>query len=329
MKRRSFIIKSAAGAAASLTLSSFTTSSNKKNWKCAYSSTELEANIMVPDLQKNFTVLQISDSHISCDNENDKEHEIYSKRMGTAFPTVKHYKTQERVLPLEGFAALLDMAKESNVDLLALTGDIINYPSVSAVDAVLSLVKATKIPYFYTAGNHDWHYEGMNGSADQLRAEWIEKRLKPLYTDNPMYSSTIMNGLNFVTIDNSTYQVNSEQLAFYKKQLRKPEPIVLFVHIPLFMPTLGTGSSGHPGWGYDVDNGYEIERRERWPKSGNKPSTNLFLEEVMNTQKLIGIFTGHYHKSTVLNYNNKQQYISGAAFNGQYRMIRFTPLQSS
>src|SRR5690606_4013625 len=146
--------------------------------------------------------------------------------------------------------------------------------------------------------------------ADQLRAEWTENRLKPLYDGNRLYSSNIRNGLNVVTIDNSTYQVNEEQLAFYRKQRARPEPIVLFVHIPLYTPNLGASSCGHPEWGAAVDNGYEIERRERWPASGNKPSTEVFLKEVMETEKLTGIFVGHYHRSTAMSYNGQHQYIS-------------------
>lgn len=284
-----------------------------------------QPSIMIPGLPEPFTVLQVSDSHISCDNESDKQYEAYSKRTGTAFPTVKHYKTQEMVSPLEGFAAMMELAKESEVSLIVLSGDIINYLSATAVDAVSRLVKRANIPYVYTAGNHDWHYEGMAGTADQLRAEWTEKRLKPLYTGNPLFSSTIRGGLNFVTIDNSTYQVNEEQLTFYKEQRAKQEPIVLFLHIPVYMPTLGTGSCGHPQWGAAVDRSFEIERRERWPESGNSPSTVAFIEEVMETEKLVGIFAGHYHTAAALSHGNKQQFISGAAFKGQYRIIRLLP----
>lgn len=326
MKRRSFITKGAAGLAASLSLPAFSFAHTKEGWGCVRSSNEVEANMLIRGLKAPFTILQISDTHISCDAEPDKAYEEYSGRMGRAFPTVVHYKTKEKVAPLEGFAAMMELAKEAEVDFMALTGDIINYPSATAVREVLNLVKATNIPYVYTAGNHDWHYEGMAGSADQLRAEWAEKRLKPLYDGNPLFASSIRNGVNVVTIDNSTYQVNEEQFAFYKKQRARPEPVALFVHIPLYMPNLKTGSCGHPEWGAAVDKGFEIERRERWPASGNKSSTEAFLKEVMRTEKLIGIFAGHYHRSATMSYKDQHQYISGAGFNGQYRLIRFSPL---
>lgn len=315
--------------AASLSLPALSFGNNREAWNCVRSSTEVEANLLVKGLAAPFTILQVSDAHISHDGEADKKYETYSRRMGNAFPTVIHHKTKERVAPLEGFAAMMEFAKESEVDFLALTGDITNYPSTTAVDAVMELVEATGIPYVYTAGNHDWHYEGMAGSADELRAEWCGKSLKPLYNSkNPLYASTVRGGLNLVTIDNSTYQVNDEQLDFYRQQQARPEPMVLFMHIPIYMPNLGTSSCGHPQWGAAADRGYEIERRQRWPEAGNSPSTTAFVNEVMATERLTGIFAGHYHRSTAMSFNDKHQYISGSAFNGQYRLIRFSPLQS-
>jgi hypothetical protein len=64
------------------------------------------------------------------------------------------------------------------------------------------------IPYLFTAGNHDWHYEGMPGSSDYLRETWIKKRLTPLYQgENPLYAVRKINGIRILTIDNSTYEI--------------------------------------------------------------------------------------------------------------------------
>ncbi|MFA7493371.1 MAG: hypothetical protein WCZ43_07650, partial [Proteiniphilum sp.] len=113
---------------------------------------------------------------------------------------------------------------------------------------------------------------------------------------------------------------------FYKQQQARPEPIMLFVHIPIFMPTLEITSCGHPDWGADVDNNYEIERRERWPKKGNNASTFEFINQIMKTDRLVGIFAGHWHQSRIIGYQNKFQFVAGAALNGQYRMIRFVTI---
>jgi len=49
------------------------------------------------------------------------------------------------------------------------------------------------------------------------------------------------------------------------------------MHIPIYQPeVLKTRLSGigDPRWGYDYDKkSYILERRERWPKEGNKKET--------------------------------------------------------
>ncbi|WP_436415945.1 metallophosphoesterase family protein [Petrimonas sp.] len=326
MKRRSFIISSFGGVAGILTLPAFTLKSDNEEWNCVRKSTELETTIMLHGLKEPFTIMQIADSHISYENESDKEFDIYSKRMREANPTVIDYKTKERVSSLDGFSSILQHAKDLKTDFIVLNGDIISYPSATAIQTIYELMEKTNIPFVYTAGNHDWHYEGMPGSAEQLRKEWTEKRLKILYKGkNPLYESNIINGINIVTIDNSTYQVNEEQVNFYKEQQRKKEPIALFLHIPIYMPTIGSSSFGDPTWGASIDYNYQIERRERWPESGNAPSTYRFINEVMKTKKLTGIFAGHLHQATTISYKDKYQFIAGAGIYGQYRLIKFLP----
>ena len=51
----------------------------------------------------------------------------------------------------------------------------------AAVEWARARLEASGVPYLYVAGNHDWHYEGLPGAEAALRAEWAEKRLKPLY----------------------------------------------------------------------------------------------------------------------------------------------------
>src|SRR5690606_37810092 len=155
-------------------------------------------------------------------------------------------------------------------------GDIFNYPSKPAVQKLLNKLNETKIPFFYTTGNHDWHYEGMVGSIENLREQWIHKALKPMYRKvNPNYYQVEKKGINMLVIDNSTYQISEEQVNFFQKQKLKNMPMILFVHIPLYMPGLAVSTCGHPKWGASTDGGFEIERREKWSDTGNSNWTKL------------------------------------------------------
>ena len=123
---------------------------------------------------------------------------------------------------------------------MALVGDIVSFPSEAAIDWVMSQLTRQQVPYIYVAGNHDWHYEGMEGSLQQLRATWIERRLKPLYQgQNPLMSSHDVRGVRFLAVDNSNYEILPEQLDFFRTQVATGMPLVLFVHIPLFAGTIG------------------------------------------------------------------------------------------
>ena len=89
-------------------------------------------------------------------------------------------------------------------------------------------------------GNHDWHYEGMRGKLDTLRDTWIENRLLSLYQGkNPLMAAYDIKGIRFLAIDNSTYEINDEQLAFFSKHAASGLPLVLLVHIPMYAPSYG------------------------------------------------------------------------------------------
>jgi len=281
---------------------------------------EHTATICIEGLTQTTTLFQNTDAHISCDTKRDLEYEQYSTRMNTAF---KDRNTTT------SFAQQIQIAQQKKVDLIALTGDQVNYPSPSSISFVLETVQKANIPYLYTAGNHDWHYEGMEGSSHDLRQTWREKRLKSLYNGhNPSHTSLDLKGLCIIAIDNATSQISEEQLAFYRTQTARKLPTVLLIHIPLYLHDRHTGSPlcGNPDWGFDTDRNYEVERRQRWPKEGNFPSTTAFLESVKTTPNLVAILCGHTHQNLEAAHNNAVQYETNAGFLGGYRTFTFEPL---
>ena len=292
----------------------------------------IEDLIPIKGLLETFRILHITDSHVSVLSNNEKEYHSYSSRMDNAYKTVKHYKTKTKTTSSKMFLDLLEVAKKENVDLIVLTGDIVNNPSQSSTSFIHESLKSTDIPYIYITGNHDWHYEGMQGSAESLRQIWIDNSLLPLYGGkNALYSSLVIGGINFVAIDNSTYQVNEDQLQFYKTQLKRNFPIVLLLHIPLYLGKeakwKGITVCGNPNWGWDMDRNYKIERRERWSKTGNLASTSEFLETVKKCSNLITVLAGHTHKARVGSISEfVNQYVTGCSRYGHYRLLRFEPL---
>lgn len=156
------------------------------------------------------------------------------------------------------------------------------------------------IPYLYTAGNHDWHYEGMEGTSRELRDVWIQKRLLPLYQDrNPLITRRTSRA-RAIFLDNSTYEILPEQLEMFLKLLETDLPVILFVHISLYAPgrPLDFGC-GHPQWNAASDRYFKTERRPPWRESGHTRTTLDFHREVFAASNLLAVFAGHTHQASV------------------------------
>lgn len=262
-------------------------------------------------------IMHITDNHISIKDDDPPR----TTRMFQAFAHTVDHVQHMPTTPQDEFVGLLQKAKEEQVDLIALGGDLINYPSPSTVVWALREIKKTGIPYVYTAGNHDWHEEGVetDTSYDSSRMPQLQTTLAPLYEnsaipvgsqDRPglgrLYGHTNVRGVDIILVDNSNYQVTEEQLAFTRNILAasKDAPAVLVMHIPLKLP--GTPSlepkyvCGHPQWGWYSDDVWQIEQRPRWPRRGNLPSTIAFVELVRANSapngRIVTLLTGHVHR---------------------------------
>ena len=280
-------------------------------------------------IKKNLKVIHIADTHLFMDDERGIPYQEFSNRMAKAYNQTTHFKTREKTTPMECFEKTLAYAKQVNADVITLVGDIFSFPSELAVEWVNSKLEATGIPYIYVAGNHDWHYEGMSGKLDTLRDTWIDNRLLSLYQGkNPLMAAYDIKGIRFLAIDNSTYEINDEQLAFFSKHAASGLPLVLLVHIPMYAPGKSISfGCGNPNWNASNDRNYKLERRPRWPKDGHSKTTFKFYNEVFNASNLLGIFTGHIHKNSIEIINGKPQIVSDDNASGGYLDIDFLNLK--
>lgn len=298
----------------------------KKSTRGTFSINENNLRFYQKEVSKKFSCLFIADTHLFKDDEKGNEFKIYSNRMSKAYNKTKHFQTGAETNPEKSFIETLQIAKKENISLLILAGDIFSFPSEAAITFVLEELKKVEIPFLFTAGNHDWHYEGMSGSSDSLRDTWIKKRLLNLYQDeNPMFAVRKINGIRIITIDNSTYEINEEQLHFFKDQISKGDPILLCVHIPFFVQgrNLGFGCA-HPEWNGNNDKNYELERRERWRDSGHSPSTLKFFQSILEASNMLGIVAGHIHgQSLDILKNGVPQIVTTANANGGYLSLQF------
>jgi DNA repair exonuclease SbcCD nuclease subunit len=282
-------------------------------------------------IKEKIKIVHIADTHLYMDDDRGKPFLKYSSRMASAYNQTNHFKTRKKTNPKKSFDGALKFAKEVNADVITLVGDIFSFPSELAIEWVLSKLDAIDIPYIYIAGNHDWHYEGMKGKLVTLRDKWIEKRLIPLYQgNNPLMAAYDIKGIRFLAIDNSTYEINDEQLSFFSKQVESGLPLVLLVHIPMYAPGKKISfGCGNPFWGATTDRNFELEKRPKWPKNGHSKTTFEFHKKVFDSSNLIGVFAGHIHRNSIEIIKGKPQIVSDDNASGAYLDIDFTPLKKS
>lgn len=322
MKRRSFIqamLVGAAGAASPLGCAW----NGKSAPAIATAATGLrvqpswtETTLRIRGLKKPLSVMHITDSHISVLDDSEKQYHKLAERMDKAYVRQPHCLTGETTTAPEGLQSVLRIAEDADVDLLALTGDIVNNPSKSSVRFVSGELEECGIPYLYTSGNHDWCYEGMPGKPDDLRDEWIKEALMPLYADgvDPLNYAEQMGGINFVAIDNSTYQVTPSQLAFFQKEIARGLPTVLMLHIPLQVPRFEAGPAGSCGV----------------PRTSGEPplaSSVEFVKVARASKNMVAALTGHHHAPLTFPLApSGMQYVTPANCYGAYRIMRFEPM---
>lgn len=280
-----------------------------------------------PGIRERFSIIMLADTHLFRDDERGEAFKPYSGRMAKAYNKTKHFLTKEDTDPEACFEKTLQIAQQEQARLVALVGDIFSFPSEAAIEWASEKLKAAGLPYLYVAGNHDWHYEGMEGSLASLRATWISKRLLPLYQqDDPMMCVREIGGVRLVALDNSNYQITEAQLAFFRAQVATGQAMVLMVHIPLYAPGRPVGfGCGHPDWGAKTDKSYQLERRERWPEAGHTETTMAFYREVWSAPNLLGVLAGHIHQQSLDIINGLPQVVTYANANGAYLKVEFVP----
>ncbi len=277
--------------------------------------TDEAATIRIEGLSQTVRMLHITDSHVALIDDRDAAHqaacESYCERMASRDET---------------FRKMLADADGLDLDVVALTGDIIHFPSQASVENAVASISQIDVPALYTAGNHDWHFPGVDGR-DELRDAWWPA-LEPLHHGGAAYARYEINGIQFLLVDDSTYRIDQEQLTFVKTHLASPIPTVLLTHIPVSLPTLRDPTIER--WNAPIligDPDWEFESRDRWGTGENPSSTLEFVRTLAAAENLVALFCGHIHfPHTDAISPNAVQYVGAPGYDAKNRLVEFQPL---
>lgn len=170
-----------------------------------------------------FRVLHLSDTHLTRvdGRDNERKHTLAARRQ-SAFPWAEHY-----------FDAAVRYARERNLMIMH-TGDLQDFVSEANLDFISSQLIVGD--WYTSAGNHEFsQYVGEAKEDAAYKAQSYDK-VQEVFPNDLTVASRVINGVNFVAIDNVYYYVTKEQHAAVKREFEKGLPVVLLCHIPLYTP---------------------------------------------------------------------------------------------
>ena len=176
-------------------------------------------------LEKPFSVLHISDSHLTAayPHENEKKQLLKQKR------TVTFGGRQE-----EALQDAIAWAKE-HVEYIVHTGDLIDWQSEANFDLVRKYFGAE---FIGSLGNHefstDMRYSEPKEEHTEAYKDNTRDLLQSVYPFDVRFQSQVVNGVNFITLDDVYGYVTKKQVKRFRKEVRKGLPIVLCMHVPFY-----------------------------------------------------------------------------------------------
>ena len=239
---------------------------------------------------KPFSVLHLSDTHLAYaypDEHPDKVEQsaIRFKAFG---------ERQE-----ESFAESLAWAKK-NVDYVIHTGDLIDFQSRANFDVVKKYLGEGIVG---SMGNHEFYsyVKADKGKRPERSEEYKTpswEMLKDAYPYDARFNATVVNGVNFICIDDVFGAVQPDQVEKFKAEAKKGLPMVLCMHVPFHTPLIRLVT-----WKSWKRNGRKFEALPKYEeKTGsdiwnqeNDPTTRDFIAYLKGEKLLKAILSGHEH----------------------------------
>ena len=278
-----------------------------------------DTTIVIEGLTQNLKLLHLTDSHMVEGDERDPEAEEHVERYREVFAEYADGRPTNEI-----FQGIVGAVSDLKLDAALLTGDIIHFPSYAALEQIEYGVRDLGVPHLYTVGNHDWFFPHLPWN-DETRRQYYP-RFHGLTQGDPSFQVLEIGGVRLIAMDNSTYQVSSEQVRRLKQELASGKPSLLSVHVPLFIESLAGPVIDR--WKAPImmgaEDGWSDETREKWKVFENYDSTMDCLDFMTNgpCDNLAGVFCGHVHFPHMdLLRTGCYQYVGAPGFEGRYRII--------
>lgn len=263
---------------------------------------------------KPFSILHITDTHFTeaYPHEDDKKQKLKAVRSKT------FGGRQE-----EALRDSLAWAK-ANADYVLHTGDLIDWISEANLDLVKKYLGEN---VFGAVGNHEFsRYMGLEKSQsnEEYKARSAEL-LSKAYPYDIRFHTQVVNGVNFVTLDDVYGYVCPDQVTRFKAEAAKGLPIVLCMHVPFHTETIWRASRKFWSANKKYDSATLPDASGDFKKQQTDPTTRDFIAYLKSEPLLKGIIAGHLHISVQECFSpTAVQYVTAGNFMFHGREITFT-----
>lgn len=264
-------------------------------------------------LKKPFSVLHVSDTNLSS---------VYSDEGEKLLRDNERRTNQVGGRQEEALAAAIAYAKK-HADYLIHTGDLVDFHSRANDD----FIRENRAAFaFGVAG--DWDV----GGRFQKRTEQLKERAAKALPFQPDCAAKVLDGVNFVALDNGAEGIFQEnQVAFFKEEAKKGLPIVLCCHVPVFTDFIWQAHVKH-GLCHNCNEKSIIFDTRRIPVSDhfyryqiNHTPTREFVKHLKGEPILKAILAGDLHISVHERFSPTAiQSVAGANSLFHVQKIRFS-----
>lgn len=247
---------------------------------------------------KPFSALHLSDTHFTRvdGRDNERKHKLAAHRT-QIFPQAEAY-----------FDAAVKYAREKDL-LLLHTGDLIDFVSAANLDYVKERLGEGN--WFVSAGNHEYsQYVGEAREDAAYRAQTYPQ-VQASFPNDLTFASCVINGVNFVAVDDGYYNFTKQQQKLMKKEIKKGLPIVMLCHVPIYTPehckallaSYDEQCAYMTGVPLEITETYQCDpslpKEEQWrnrsvQQRADKPTLE-FIEWLKKQPLLKAILCGHTH----------------------------------
>ena len=254
--------------------------------------------------ERPFSLLHLSDTHLTAAYPSEDE---WTRKMAARRSRTFGGRQEE------AFRDSLAWARQ-HVDFLVHTGDLIDFQSEANFDLVRKYCGEAGVAMTGSLGNHEF-YHGQKTQTEESKSE-TRGKIAAAYPFDISLQSTVVNGVNFVTLDNVYGTVTAEQATRFEAEVKKGLPVILCMHCPINTERIARAATKF----WRKTNLKDIPDMSGYVRgykkaNGKRTGTQEFYAYLEAQPLLKGILAGHVHVTVADRFSpSAMEYVVGGNF---------------